>query len=68
MESAERNSFSNGADGKSEHADGSESMKSYPVNLWRWGLVSKSYFYLGRLEEALELLEKHEQLGPVKEK
>lgn len=61
LESAERNSLS-------KNKDGSESIKSYPVNHWRWGLISKSYFYLGRLEEALELLEKHEQLGPIKEK
>lgn len=61
LESAERNSLS-------KDKDGSESIKSYPLNHWRWGLVSKSYFYLGRLEEALELLEKREQLGPIKEK
>ncbi|KAJ8635625.1 hypothetical protein MRB53_009892 [Persea americana] len=59
LESAERNSLSKDKDG---------SVMSYPVNHWRWGLVSKSYFYLGRLEEALELLEKLEQLGPKKEK
>lgn len=59
LESAERNSLSKDKDG---------SVTSYPVNHWRWGLVSKSYFYLGRLEEALELLEKLEQLGPKKEK
>ncbi|KAL4571734.1 hypothetical protein LXL04_018499 [Taraxacum kok-saghyz] len=32
------------------------------VSLWRWNLMSKSYFHLGRLEMALDLIEKHEQL------
>ncbi|KAI3801303.1 hypothetical protein L1987_29407 [Smallanthus sonchifolius] len=29
--------------------------------LWRWNLMSKSYFHLGRLEMALDFIEKHEQ-------
>ncbi|XP_023739901.1 uncharacterized protein LOC111888018 isoform X1 [Lactuca sativa] len=32
------------------------------LRLWRWNLMSKSYFHLGRLEIALDLMEKHEQL------
>nr|XP_043622950.1 uncharacterized protein LOC122594578 [Erigeron canadensis] len=32
------------------------------LKLWRWNLMSKSCFYLGRLEIALDLIEKHEQL------
>lgn len=31
------------------------------VRLWRFFMMAKSYFCLGRLEEALELLEKIEQ-------
>ncbi|XP_076890050.1 uncharacterized protein LOC143541009 [Bidens hawaiensis] len=36
--------------------------------LWRWNLMSKSYFHRGRLEMALEFIEKHEQLGPASDK
>ncbi|KAI3514411.1 hypothetical protein L1887_12792 [Cichorium endivia] len=32
------------------------------IKLWRWNLISKSYFHLGRLEMALDLIQKHEQL------
>ncbi|KAL8236678.1 hypothetical protein R6Q59_017759 [Mikania micrantha] len=36
--------------------------------LWRWNLMSKSYFHLGRLEIALEVIEKYEQSKPTVEK
>ncbi|XP_071688268.1 uncharacterized protein [Rutidosis leptorrhynchoides] len=35
------------------------------LKLWRWNLLSKSYFHLGRLEVALDYIEKHEQLRPT---
>ncbi|XVF07172.1 hypothetical protein REPUB_Repub06bG0115500 [Reevesia pubescens] len=35
--------------------------------LWRWHLMSKSYFYMGKLEKALELLQKLEQVGSMKD-
>ncbi|KAF6152955.1 hypothetical protein GIB67_039662 [Kingdonia uniflora] len=60
LESAENNSAA-------DRYDDSESVKNYPARLWRWCLMSKSYFYLGRLEEAIEWLEKLEQavyVGP----
>ncbi|XVE95885.1 hypothetical protein REPUB_Repub02eG0173700 [Reevesia pubescens] len=36
--------------------------------LWRWHLMSKSYFSMGKLEKALELLQNLEQVGSVKDK
>ena len=36
--------------------------------LWRWHLMSKSYFYMGKLEKALDLLQKLEQVGSMKDK
>ncbi|XP_020275832.1 uncharacterized protein LOC109850267 [Asparagus officinalis] len=44
-----------------KNADSSEFMNS-PAILWRWHMIAKSYFYLGKLEEALELLQKREKL------
>lgn len=38
----------------------SELLKSSPARLWRWRLIAKSYFYLGKLEDALDLLQKHD--------
>ena len=37
------------------------------VRLWRWCLISKAYFYLGRFEAALSLLEKLKQVGSIKD-
>lgn len=37
------------------------------VTLWRPYLICKSYFLLGKLEEALDLLKRHELVAPVKE-
>lgn len=36
------------------------------VRLWRWFFISKSYFHLGRLEAALDLLEKLEEVESTK--
>ncbi|KAL6138056.1 hypothetical protein ACLB2K_063342 [Fragaria x ananassa] len=36
------------------------------ARLWRWFFISKSYFHLGRFEAALNLLEKLEQVGSIK--
>ncbi|KAF4373662.1 hypothetical protein F8388_025356 [Cannabis sativa] len=35
--------------------------------IWRWCLISKSYFYLGRLEAALPILDKLKQIGSVED-
>ncbi|PON38927.1 N-terminal acetyltransferase A, auxiliary subunit [Trema orientale] len=42
---------------------GSPSERHSFVRLWRWCLISKSYFYLGRFEAALPLLDKLKQVG-----
>lgn len=33
------------------------------VKLWRWALQSKSHFRLGKLDLALDLIEKQEKVG-----
>ncbi|KAE9590702.1 hypothetical protein Lal_00023408 [Lupinus albus] len=38
------------------------------VNLWRWSLISKCYFHLGKLEASLKVLEKLQQLVPVNDR
>ncbi|KAL5546407.1 hypothetical protein UlMin_006094 [Ulmus minor] len=48
-----------------EDTDGSESQSF--VRLWRWYMISKSYFYLGRFEAALPLLDKLTQVGSIKD-
>ncbi|XP_010938663.1 uncharacterized protein [Elaeis guineensis] len=68
LDSAKRNSFLAGSDDQLENPDSSGQTKSSSVKLWRWHLISKSYFYLGKLEEALELLRKHEQVKPIGER
>ncbi|KAF8403744.1 hypothetical protein HHK36_011848 [Tetracentron sinense] len=68
LDSAEKNSTSINFDGQLAIVDGSECVKNSHVRLWRWCLISKSHFYLGRLEEALDLLEKLEQMGSISEK
>ncbi|MED6146959.1 hypothetical protein PIB30_117413 [Stylosanthes scabra] len=38
------------------------------VKLWRWSLISKCYFHLGRLETSLNVLEKLQQVGSINDK
>ncbi|CAN4106611.1 unnamed protein product [Withania somnifera] len=39
--------------------------KSSSFMLWRWHLKSRSLFHLGKLDMALDLIEKHEQMASV---
>lgn len=39
--------------------------KSSSLMLWRWLLKSRAYFHLGKLETALDLIEKQEQMVSV---
>ncbi|KAM3738949.1 hypothetical protein ACB098_09G168400 [Castanea mollissima] len=48
--------------------DGSECESYSSVRLWRWCLISRCYFHLGRLEAALDLLQKLEKVGSIKDK
>ncbi|KAM0947868.1 putative DnaJ domain, tetratricopeptide-like helical domain superfamily [Dioscorea sansibarensis] len=73
LDLAEKNAFLIVADGKQKDRgttdrDTTEGMKSSPVRLWRWHLISKSNFYLGKLDEALELLQKQKQVPLVADK
>nr|GEW01980.1 zinc finger, CCHC-type [Tanacetum cinerariifolium] len=34
------------------------------LHLWRWSLMSRSYCHMGKLDKALSMLEKYEQLAP----
>ncbi|CAH9079328.1 unnamed protein product [Cuscuta epithymum] len=38
------------------------------LRMWRWCIMSKSYYYLGKLEAALHLIEKQEQVLFVKDR
>ncbi|KAK3014639.1 hypothetical protein RJ639_008707, partial [Escallonia herrerae] len=61
LDFAERNFATLDPTNQSANADGSELGSS--LRLWRWSLMSKSYFHLGRLEVALDYIEKQEQLN-----
>lgn len=56
LHSAEKNVRSNHL----SNVDDFESINS--PRLWRWRLMLKSHFHLGRLEVALDLIEKQEEL------
>ncbi|WOK96017.1 hypothetical protein Cni_G04724 [Canna indica] len=56
IENAERNSSQSRV-----NTENYEDLQICSVRLWRWCIMSKSYFYLGRFAEALELL-KHEHV------
>ncbi|KAL9143189.1 hypothetical protein ABFS82_14G219800 [Erythranthe guttata] len=47
---------------------GSEFKRAPSFKVWCWSLILKSFFYLGRLEEALDFLKKHEELVSVVER
>jgi len=38
------------------------------LKLWRWSLMSRSYFHLARFDMALAILEKYEKLAPAETK
>ncbi|KAJ0043579.1 hypothetical protein Pint_17809 [Pistacia integerrima] len=65
---AEKNFASVGTDNASVNVNASGSIRYSLARLWRWRLISKSYFCLGKLEAALDLLQKLEQVGSLKDK
>ncbi|KAL0929017.1 hypothetical protein M5K25_000956 [Dendrobium thyrsiflorum] len=67
LELAEKNDSITENDCQSKETDCSKSMESHS-SFWRWRIIAKSYFYLGKLEEANELLQKHEKVKPVIDK
>ncbi|KAL9361433.1 hypothetical protein Peur_044218 [Populus x canadensis] len=62
---AEKYFASIGADGQFVDIGCSESENCSFARVWRWHLISKSNFYLGKLEVALDLLEKLEQMRSI---
>ncbi|CAL5423178.1 unnamed protein product [Camellia sinensis] len=64
---AEKNFAMVTGDNNLVNVDGLE-YKNSSIKLWRWLLISKSYFYLGRLDEALDLLEKQELLRSTEDR
>ncbi|KAM0857622.1 hypothetical protein ACQ4PT_048351 [Festuca glaucescens] len=63
---AERNAVLINANGEPNNSNVSGKAEC-SVTLWRPYLICKSYFLLGKLDEALDLLKKHELVTPVKE-
>ncbi|KAK8713399.1 hypothetical protein V6N13_148617 [Hibiscus sabdariffa] len=63
---AEKNFSKAETDNKLASTDGS-GCYSFAM-LWRWHLMSKSYFCMGKLEKALDLLQKLEQVGSMEDR
>lgn len=42
--------------------------KNSSARLWRWRLMSKSNFYMGRLDAALDFIEKQEHLKSINDR
>ncbi|KVI12103.1 DnaJ domain-containing protein, partial [Cynara cardunculus var. scolymus] len=51
----------------SNHTSNEEEQKRL-LKLWRWNLMSRSYFHMARFDKALAILEKHEKLAPAETK
>ncbi|KAK8543377.1 hypothetical protein V6N13_136111 [Hibiscus sabdariffa] len=62
FDSAEKNSLSFDSNGQMVNLDSSGFSKDSTFRIWRCHMIFKSYFHLGKLDEAIALLEKHEQL------
>ncbi|KAJ6304180.1 hypothetical protein OIU77_017952 [Salix suchowensis] len=65
LSAAEKNFVSTGVDGQFVDISCSESKNCSYARVWRWHLISKSYFYLGKLDVALDLLQKLELMGSI---
>ncbi|KAK8928586.1 Chaperone protein dnaJ 72 [Platanthera zijinensis] len=65
LELAEKNAVVDDLDSED---DQNKSFERSSARLWRWRIISKSYFCLGKLEEANELLKKHEKVKPFVDK
>ncbi|KAL4334862.1 hypothetical protein GQ457_07G043330 [Hibiscus cannabinus] len=61
-DSAEKNSPSLDANGQLANPDSSGFSKDPTFRIWRCHLIFKSYFHIGKLEEAIAFLEKQEDL------
>ncbi|XP_019455832.1 PREDICTED: uncharacterized protein LOC109356767 [Lupinus angustifolius] len=63
---AEQNSVALSNSGNNSNISTCDSYTS--VNLWRWSLISKCYFHLGKLEASLNVLEKLQQVVSVNDR
>ncbi|GLT88176.1 hypothetical protein SLE2022_062110 [Rubroshorea leprosula] len=63
---AEKNSIEVGTENHIVNMDGSGCYSH--AKLWRWNLMAQSYFCMGRLETALDLLLKFENVGSMRTK
>ncbi|KAG0452334.1 hypothetical protein HPP92_024998 [Vanilla planifolia] len=68
LELAEKNAVVTESDCLPNDSNHSKSTARSDVRLWRWHVISRSYFHLGKLEEACELIQKHERVKPVIDK
>lgn len=59
--SAEKNSYPLDAGCQAIDLDNSQLSKSFYFRVWRCSMMLKAYFHLGKLEEALSLLEQQEE-------
>lgn len=68
MDSAKINCSVVGLDNRLNNVDGREVRASSSFRLWRWNLISKSYFYLGKMDEALDYVKIHEEAVDITER
>ncbi|KAH1033612.1 hypothetical protein J1N35_045786 [Gossypium stocksii] len=62
FDSAEKNFLSFDINGQIANLDSSSFSKDLTFRVWRCRMIFKSYFHLGKLEEAIAFLEKQEEL------
>ncbi|WCJ33415.1 Heat shock protein DnaJ with tetratricopeptide repeat [Euphorbia peplus] len=68
LSAAEKNLTSSSSSDQFQNKKISQTECHLFARLWRWHLISKSYFYLGKLEMALDLLEKLGKMGSTVDK
>ncbi|KAL8122224.1 hypothetical protein AgCh_018827 [Apium graveolens] len=61
MDSAKINCSVVGRDNRLNNGDDPEVRASCSFRLWRWNFIAKSYFYLGKMDEALDFVKKQEE-------
>ena len=61
LEVAEKNSTLSCANRQSPNMKDSDFLENYSFRIWRYSLIFKSNFYLGKLEEALNFLGNQEK-------
>ncbi|KAH7288655.1 hypothetical protein KP509_31G035700 [Ceratopteris richardii] len=62
LPAAERNHWSTVPEKHNDLKEACQNNEKVHLQLWRWRLSAKALFYLGRLEDAVDLLKKHEDI------